>query len=454
MRREVLLGIIAISIFLGMSLVAFPDGAAALLVVLVLSLGFLGIFRHYADDKEFVTNIFIAGLILRLAFGIAVHVFDLRGFFGGDALTYDFRGDLLMHSWIGGGQILDPDTQQTLSSSSPGWGMNYLVGFIYLILGRNIFAAQSFCGVIGAATAPMVYFCAWKIFGNRPVARTAALVVALFPSFVIWSGQLLKDGLIIFLLVLAITMLLRLQEKLDFLALALLFLSLGGILTLRFYIFYMVGVAVAGSFVVGVSSSGGSLIRRTAALVILGLGVTYFGITRYAAQDVNNYGNLQKLQNSRLDLAQSGKSGFAEDVDVSTTQGAISAIPVGFTYLMFAPFPWEASSVRQLITLPEVFLWWAMMPLLVYGLWWAIRHKLRSSLPVLIFSLMLTLAYSIFQGNVGTAYRQRTQIQVFLFIFISVGWQLYRERVEDRKLLRLSRQRQLEHALKARAQQS
>src|SRR5262249_19158418 len=119
MRREVLLGIVSIALFLAMALVAFPDGAAALLVVLVLSLGFLGVFRHYADDKELVTNVFLAGLVLRLGFGIMVHVFDLRDFFGGDAVTYDFRGDLLMHSWIGNGQILDPATLQAFSPSSP-----------------------------------------------------------------------------------------------------------------------------------------------------------------------------------------------------------------------------------------------------------------------------------------------------------------------------------------------
>jgi len=454
MRREALLAAFTIGIFLAMTLVAFPDGAASLLIVIVFSLIFLGFFRHYSDDKEFVTNVFLVGLVLRLGFGLIVHLFDLRGFFGGDALTYDFRGYLLMERWIGsGGQILDPVTAKALSTRAPGWGMDYLVGFLYLFIGRNILAAQSFCGVVGAATAPMVYFCAKKIYGNGNVAKNAAWVVAVFPAFIIWSGQLLKDGLIVFLLVLAMTMLLRLQEKLDPVAMLLLLLSLGGILAIRFYIFYMVGVAVAGSFVVGVSSTSGSLIRRTAALVFLGLGLTYFGVTRTATEDINTYADLDKIQNSRLDLAQEGKSGFAEDADVSTTQGAISAIPVGFVYLMFAPFPWEASSLRQLITLPEVLLWWAMMPLLFYGFWWTIRHKLRSALPVMIFTMMLTLAYSIFQGNVGTAYRQRTQIQVFLFIFIAVGWQLYKERVQDRKLIALDKRRRFEHTLRARAEQ-
>jgi ABC-type Fe3+ transport system permease subunit len=44
---------------------------------------------------------------------------------------------------------------------------------------------------------------------------------------------------------------------------------------------------------------------------------------------------------------------------------------------------------------------------------------------------MLTLAYSIFQGNVGTAYRQRSQILVFYFIFVAVGAVLLKERQEE-----------------------
>ena len=65
------------------------------------------------------------------------------------------------------------------------------------------------------------------------------------------------------------------------------------------------------------------------------------------------------------------------------------------------------------------------------------------------FSVVLTLAYSIFQGNVGTAYRQRTQIQVFLFIFIAVGWELWREKREDRKMERVLKQRRFDQRLQA-----
>src|SRR5215208_6590597 len=116
-------------------------------------------------------------------------------------------------------------------------------------------------------------------------------------------------------------------------------------------------------------------------------------------------------------------------------------LTLGVAYLLFAPFPWEAANLRQAITIPEVLAWWATIPFLIIGLIYTIKNKLRSAFPILIFSLLLTLAYTVFQGNVGTAYRQRTQIQVFLFMFIAGGWQLWKEKHHDRKMERALRQR-------------
>jgi hypothetical protein len=51
-------------------------------------------------------------------------------------------------------------------------------------------------------------------------------------------------------------------------------------------------------------------------------------------------------------------------------------------------------------------------------------------LPIVTFTLVLTIAYAIFQSNVGAAYRQRTQIVMFFFIFIGAGIELKRSRNE------------------------
>jgi len=413
----------------------YPEGFAAVAIVVMVSILAILLFQRFSHEKEFefLVNVFLAALLIRLLFGIFIQVYDLRDFFGGDANTYDLRGFTLMQYWLGNLLPNDPNGIFASSTTSPGWGMNYLVAGSYAVIGRNIFAVQSFCAVVGAATAPMVYFCAKRLFENIGVAKISAMCVAFFPAFIIWSAQLLKDGLIVFLLVLVMTMVLQLQTRFSYLSIVILTLSLFSVMSLRFYIFYMVAIAVTGSFLIGVTNSVDAIVRRTVVLVLIGLGLTYFGVSRSATVDLQRFGNLDVLQNSRLDLSRSAESGYGEDTDVSTSEGAISALPVGFLYLMLAPFPWQINSVRAAITLPEVLLWWATLPVVAYGLWFTIRHRLRKAFPILIFTLMLTLAYSIFLGNVGTAYRQRTQIQVFLFMFLGVGVTIYKEKKEDRK---------------------
>ena len=449
MRDTYLIGTMLLITGVGAIVFAYPDGASAILVALVLSTIAVLTLRRHSDDKRFVTNLFLAAFFVRLAFGLFLEVYpEMRHFFGGDALTYHDAGKAIVGYWTG---LVPADDWIYLRATDfrmPGWGINYLIATVYLLIGPSLFAAQTLCAVVGGATAPLVYFLADKIFTNKRVARTSALAIAFFPSFIIWSSQLLKDGLIIFLLVLAMLMVMRLQEKFSYVSLLVLLFSLFGILSLRFYIFYMVALAVVGSFLIGISGSNQSILRRSAMLVVIGLGLTYFGVIRTASSDMEQYGRLDRVQRSRLDLSRA-ESGFNEEVDVSTAEGAISAIPVGIAYLMLAPFPWQMSNVRQAITLPEVLLWWTLIPLMISGIWYALRNRLRNAFPILFFSFMLTLAYSIFQGNVGTAYRQRTQIQVFLFIFIATGWGLWREKREDRKMERLIKQRRFEERLQA-----
>jgi len=62
----------------------------------------------------------------------------------------------------------------------------------------------------------------------------------------------------------------------------------------------------------------------------------------------------------------------------------------------------------------------------------------------------LTLVYSVFQGNVGTAYRQRSQLLVFYFIFVAVGAVIMKERAEDRRLQAMRAKQELKDMQAAR----
>ena len=437
-------------------LVAFPHSGAALLVLSVSAVAAVALIRQSDEDNNFLVRIFIVGLMLRVTLATVIYVLDLQDYFGPDALGYDKLGDRLSNVWFGNLSVSELNsgfTDRAVATSGPGWGMNYVVAFIYSLVGRNPLAAQFFCAVIGASIAPMVYYYAHKVFENRRVGKTAAVIVAVFPAFIVWTSQLLKDGLVIFLLVLAMLSVAQLQQKFNYKFVGLLIFSLFGLVTFRFYIAYIATVAVFGSFMVGHTTSLQSIVRRVAALAILAIGLGYLGIYRTAGDDFEKYGSLERVQISRQYLSDTGDSGYASG-DVTTTQGAIFTLPIGFIYLIFAPFPWEIKNTRQLLVLPEIVAWWTFIPLAVMGIWYTMKNRLRGAMGILLFTFLLTIGYSLFQGNVGTAYRQRTQIQVFLFVFVAVGWTVLQEQRENQRSLRLEKLNSLQSRLRQRREEN
>jgi Dolichyl-phosphate-mannose-protein mannosyltransferase len=439
-----LLGILTLVTIIGV-LIAVPqhsEAAAALTLAMVLSIPVVLMLFKVSLERDFLLKLFVAGLLLRVLVGTGINIFHLQEFFGGDALTYDFYGSALLRGWGGDRYYQSMANLFFGEYGGSGWGMVYMVAGIYKVIGRNMLAIQYTNAVVGAATAPPIFLIAHAIFGNLRVARIAASFVAFFPSLVLWSSQGLKDGPIVFLLVLAILMTLRLGDHFSFKNAAMLCAILATLISFRFYLFYMITAAVMGAFIVGTRKfTALTFVRQFAIIVGIGLALTYLGVLKRAQQQAGYFGDLKVVERSREDQSRA-QSGFGQDADVSTADGALKAIPLGMVYLMFAPFPWELRSLRQSITLPEMLVWWACFPLLILGTYFTIRYRLRQAFSILIFTTMLTIAYSIFQGNVGTAYRQRSQLLVFYFIFVAVGYTLlWERRAEKKKQLEQLRER-------------
>jgi len=427
--------------FVAILMVAPADGASATLFALPIAALVGWAISQIKEDRPFLFRLFVSAFLIRVLIGTLIYGLRLQEFFGGDALTYDYFGHALVQVWEGNKSYQGAIDVFSGGGAASGWGMLYMVAAIYRIIGRNMLAVQYVNSILGAATAPIAYLIAMEIFPNRRMARVCALLSAFFPSLVLWSCQGLKDGPIVFLLTLSMLATLKLGNRFSFKYLTALALCLCGLLTLRFYVFYIVVLAITAAFILGRRRlTAQSFARQFIIMIVIGLTLAYFGVSHYATQQFDAYGSFQQLQRMRMDASQSAGSGFGQDVDVSTPAGAISAIPLGLSYLLLAPFPWQMASARSIITLPEMVIWWSSLPLLVLGAWFTIKYKLREVAPILIFTTLLTLTYSILQGNVGTAYRQRAQLLVFYFVFVAVGFVLMKEKREERARRRMEAQ--------------
>jgi 4-amino-4-deoxy-L-arabinose transferase-like glycosyltransferase len=333
----------------------------------------------------------------------------------GDSGTYDVAADLLARRWYG-------DTTSTAGQTQAlsGYGFVYYVAALYLAFGRNQLLVQLLNATIGSVTVIVVYGIAKRLFGVA-AAYWAAVVMAFFPQMLFWSAGMYKDPAVLLCIALSMYAVLRLRESFSPGMAVVLGGAAVGLLALRFYIFYFVAMAILLTFVFG---RRGSLASRLASYVLVTAvfaGVFAFAVEQETLQVQRAFMTLDQVQVTRLDQAMWGKSAYGTEYDVSTPAGAIQALPVGLVYLLFAPFPWSITGVRQLLTLPETLVWYALMPAFLRGLAHSVRHRLRDALPILVFMVTLTAAYALMQGNVGTAYRQRTQVTMFFFVFMGVG---------------------------------
>ncbi|HVG28812.1 MAG TPA: hypothetical protein VM864_03740, partial [Pyrinomonadaceae bacterium] len=156
-------------------IVSVPDygaGALAVCAVLALVAGFA--ISRARENGEFLLRLFAGALLVRVALGTAIFYFNLQEFFGGDAYTYDLLGTLTAKMWHG--EIPEHIFRSMLGPFlTRNYGMMYVNGVIYYVVGPNMLAVQYVNAVAGAATAPLIYLCAHRIFRNVGVARVSAL---------------------------------------------------------------------------------------------------------------------------------------------------------------------------------------------------------------------------------------------------------------------------------------
>ncbi len=400
----------------------FLDGLLAILVAAALNLVVIYRIRARAPQGEsgFLVRVYLWTVLIRYSLAVLLNVFvtdsAVAAAFWGDSGSYDIGGYQLSLRWSG-----EPITSAYMSTSISGYGWVYFVGSIYYVFGRNQLLVQLLNGLMGGLTVLVIYSIAARLF-DRSVARWAAVFMAFFPQMVFWSTGMYKDPAI--LLCIAVAMFAVLRASRQPVRVADGHVRRGGGRSDHAALLHRVLRRSSRRSPPSCSAQRRGGVRMVVTYGLLGLllfGALNVAVKRETLEQQTTYLTLERLQVTREDQAMWGRSGFGQEYDVSTPAGALATLPVGLVYLLFAPFPWSISGLRQALVVPETLVWYALMPSFVRGLAFGLKRQFRAILPIAVFALSLTLAYALMQGNIGTAYRQRTQITMFFFIFMAAG---------------------------------
>lgn len=394
-----------------------PDSRVAVLLIgagmLGLTLAIGGSMSGRSPGAAFLLRLVLGSLIVRLALFALIWSTVGPYVFAPDALTYEIVGREIARAWS-----LDlPLPGRATDGVEVGY---YLFnGGLFRVFGDVPAAPAIVNAFLGAWVVVPVYLIALRVVrGNHGVARWAAALTAFFPSLLLWSVLNIREAPTVLAVALVVYSASRLQDRVDLLALIGIVVGAAVIAVSREYLMMLVLTAtVTGLLIARGRTPMSTLFATVALLSLIGLVLQ----TADVAENLVLEPTLARAQAFRADFVIGAGSAYGIDHDVSTISGALRFLPTGLVYFLFAPFPWRTQSLLQTFTLPETLLWYALFPFFIRGAYLGVRHDLRRLAVVLSVLGVVTLAYALVEGNVGTAYRHRAQLLPLFFIVAAVG---------------------------------
>jgi 4-amino-4-deoxy-L-arabinose transferase-like glycosyltransferase len=355
----------------------------------------------------------------------------------------------------------------------PLWGGDaYLLGaFVYVeaalftVFGPDVRIALILNAGLATVTALFAYAGASRLFSHT-AAVVAFIAVAFFPSLLLWSALNLKDSLTIALAVLAIWAAIEYRAvRRPFLAL-LPFAAAEILVTLRSY----TAATVAIACLLAIALVGVPVTRRVVTIM-----VASFLTAIIILQSLNSVGIgigqqlLVAFERERAAMAVGARTGFvgtptpiptartstagtsnptaapstegptrpaaaspADDVALAPGR-TISYLPTGLAYAILAPFPFASGRLQELLTAPEMLLWYVLVIAGAITVWRQ-RRRWRSLAPIVLMIAGLVTLLALAEGNVGTLFRHRGMVVPFAAMLASpsilaaIQWSRRRQR--------------------------
>ncbi len=377
----------------------------------------------------------VRALVGLLAF-VATQYFDLLIL--EDALYYEDMGYYVASQWLSGTSANVSDLLGPAGSFAAV--LIVMIAVIYYVM-QGIRAVPILLLVYSAVTAlvPVYTYRLTRELGAPPsAAKAAAWLIALSPGFAFWSGALHKEGLTLLILNLACYHVLRLQTRWRLPSLVVVVVSILALWGLRYYLAILMAAVAALGLLWGRGSQAGRtgrlgmpvFFRQAAVALAFVVAMFSVGFVEQGESVLveSDQGVLVQLDRNRQWLATAADSGYLPGVRLTTPEEAAEYFPVGLMYFLFVPFPWQFGSFRQNAVIPETLFWVLLYPLVAVGVIRGLRVNRPGTMVLLGATAGMCVVYALLSGNIGTAYRMRSQVWLLWAPFAAWEWEIVRER--------------------------
>jgi hypothetical protein len=368
-----------------------------------------------------ILPLILGGYVLRLVLQLFIR--DVKFFSheaGGDCEGYEIFAMEIARYWHLHG--LSFMTQDDLPIIGPAaLPPNLFAGIIYLNGGEATrLGCTALIALAAALTCYNLYNLAVELGGDPRIARWTMTLFYLGPTYLHYTGDMFKDGLVVFFVVTALASSVRLMRRFSVLHLLIGAASLWALCYVRYYLIFVTTAPLLVGLL-GVRSK--SVVRPLIASLLLvagGLGLLVVMHVGHEVTEVAVATFSRGTDVTNRDANAGGGSGVTFD-DGGSPYGQLW---LKLFYTLLAPFPWSSGSIAFHVGKIDVLI----IAFFLYRAWKVARTQEQRLVGLMIatFVVPCTVMYATSVANVGLIARQRLVIVVAVAFLAS----LYRPPLE------------------------
>jgi len=284
---------------------------------------------------------------------------------------------------------------------------------VYFFTGKSPFSLIFINCLAGSLAIVLIYHITRQLY-NEKAAKISAILTAFWPSLFMWSIQNLKEPLSILLIAILIWAVLQLKARFRFYSLFILILASLALKELRM-VFFLMFYAVVFPISLALFLWKKNRVLFIFLLLLAGAGLAV------VIKSYSDYGSLLEYVKYMRTVRAYGNTAFLSNLDITNPLTFVFFTPIAVLIAWLAPFPWQMGSMSQVAVMPEMLLYYALLPVMFLGWSFVMKHKLKEGgiIPVYIFIMMLVLAF--IEGNIGTLFRHRAMVLPFMFVLAGIG---------------------------------
>jgi len=427
--------ILSVGIAVILAFIPIPYVAPFIIVISGMFIGIFAILHIRGDmrDKTFLITLFTAAFLARVLLAVLMFncVFTMtKGFTGliGDGGLYSENGARIAQLWTEGKHDEEFIYKYVHMQSRSGkvGNYDYWNAMVYFVVGESPLTVVFINCMAGALVLILIYDIT-KRLSNRKSASFAAILAGFWPSTLFWSIQNLKDPITMLLICLIMWVTLELFSR--FRIYLVLLMSALSALLFKFRAFALMPFML----VIPVSAFAripfGKYVRVLIVMLVGTLMITLGSDLRHFLPSLFSWEGIIQWSYRIRSFTATGGSAFLTDWDYTSIPQFMLFFPLALSVAWLAPFPWQLGSPRQISAVPEMMVFYMLLPCLLYGAGYILKNKRKEGLAILMYIVLISCILALFEGNVGTLFRHRSWMLPLCFIPIGIGLNHYKFRV-------------------------